>query len=90
MTAVNEAFGDFDTFINLLKSTLAGVYGPGWVWLAYNKETGGLEIVPALNEDSLILKPDKPLVPLLNLNFWVDSHHMSSITERPENYYDMW
>ena len=91
MTAVDESFGSFDTFVNKLKSAVANVQDAndkrsGWAWLVYNNETGRLELVTTSNQGSLIFNHCSLYTPLLTLNFWIDSLDLHDLSKGTKSY----
>jgi len=69
--AIDKAFGDFHNFYSIFVSTTRAVKGKGWCWLAYNIETGGLEIKVTPNEELLIERSPEH-IPLLTIDVWVN------------------
>ena len=62
-----------------------GIMGEGWAWLAFNKQSGNLEIVTTANNDLLILNDEQ--IPLLTIDVW---DHSTSDLARAKFMRDMW
>ncbi len=83
-SAIDGAFGSFDTFKEKFIATAVGVFGSGWAWLVSN--AGSLEIVSRPNQDSPLLDG---LTPILGLDVWEHAYYLKYQNRRPE-YIDAW
>jgi len=83
-SAIDGAFGSFDTFKEKFIATAVGVFGSGWAWLVSNG--GKLEIVSRPNQDSPLMDG---LTPVLGLDVWEHAYYLKYQNRRPE-YVDAW
>ncbi len=60
-TAINESFGNFDTFKDKFNAAGGGRFGSGWVWLVLGKD-GKLKVISTANQDSPFLTGDYPIM----------------------------
>lgn len=78
--AIDERFGDFDTFKEEFRSAAASLFGSGWAWLVMN-EKGELEIIQTKNQDS-------PLsigkIPLIGIDVWEHAYYLKYQNRRLE------
>jgi len=70
--AIDETFGNFDSFKEQFTQAAATVFGSGWVWLVKDQE-GKLSIVATPNQDSPI---SKGLKPLLGIDVWEHAYYL--------------
>ncbi len=78
-TAINQAFGNFDTFKEQFSKTAAGVFGSGWAWLVL--ANGRLEISGTPNQDSPLMEGKTPI---LGLDVWEHAYYLKYQNRRPE------
>ena len=83
-SALDEAFGSFDEFKNMLKAAGLGRFGSGWAWLVHGD--GGLEIVSTPNQDNPI---SDGKTPLLGVDVWEHAYYLLYQNRRPD-YIDAW
>jgi Fe-Mn family superoxide dismutase len=86
---VASSFGNFANFKDAFSKAAAGVFGSGWAWLV--SEDGGagngkLSIVSTPNQDSPILKGQKPI---LGLDVWEHAYYLKYQNKRPD-YIEAW
>ncbi len=78
-SAIDAAFGSFDTFKEKFSATAANRFGSGWAWLVVNG--GKLEIVDRPNQDSPLMDG---LTPILGLDVWEHAYYLKYQNRRPE------
>jgi len=82
--AINNAFGDLESF----KAEFAGVainrFGSGWAWLV--GKDGNLEIISTANQDTPL---ELGCQPLLGLDVWEHAYYLKYQNRRPE-YIEAW
>jgi Fe-Mn family superoxide dismutase len=71
--AINDKFGDFETFKDLFSKAGATRFGSGWAWLAL-KSGGELEVLSTPNQDSPI---SQGMSPLLGLDVWEHAYYLN-------------
>ena len=72
-SAINESFGSFECMIENLSDTTNGmIFGADWGWLAFNQNTGRLEVHIGVNGENndIQLNQADGLVPLLSTEIW--------------------
>merc|ERR1712086_1089920 len=74
-SSLTKAFGSFDNFVANFSASTVGIQGSGWGWLAYNKQTGDLEIRTTANQDRLV-DQGAHLVPLLTVDVWEHAYYL--------------
>jgi Fe-Mn family superoxide dismutase len=83
-TAINSAFGSFDSFKEKFSNTAGTVFGSGWAWLCVHKG-GKVEICATPNQDN----PLMPKVgcgghPILGLDVWEHAYYLNYQNRRPD------
>ncbi len=78
-SAIDGAFGSFDTFKEKFTAAAIGQFGSGWAWLASNG--GKLEIVARPNQDSPLMDG---LTPILGLDVWEHAYYLNYQNRRPD------
>ena len=82
--AIKEAFGDFPKFKEEFTKAATGIFGSGWAWLVL--DNGKLTIVTTANQDSPLMKRQKPV---LGLDVWEHAYYLKYQNKRPD-YIDAW
>lgn len=83
--AIIQSFGTFDTFISqFLGKNNSEVPGSSWEWLAYNKNTGELEMKNKENYEVWCDPPSVELVPLLTTDIWLDDYQVKNLHSRKD------
>ncbi|KAF5825853.1 Manganese/iron superoxide dismutase [Dunaliella salina] len=67
--------------------SLFSVQGSGWGWLAYNKATGGLDIVTTQNQDPCSITGT---IPLLGVDVWEHAYYLDYKNVRPDYLKAIW
>jgi Fe-Mn family superoxide dismutase len=83
-SAIDGAFGSFDSFKEKFTAAATNRFGSGWAWLVSNG--GKLEIVDRPNQDSPLMDG---LNPILGLDVWEHAYYLKYQNRRPE-YIDAW
>lgn len=83
--AINQYFGDFETFKQRFKGIAIDTFGSGWTWLVKNNK-GELEILSTSKQDSPLLAGFKPL---MVIDVWEHAYFLDYKNLRP-NYIDQW
>ncbi|OZH55711.1 superoxide dismutase [Hydrocoleum sp. CS-953] len=60
-TAIDESFGNFDSFKDKFNASGGSRFGSGWVWLVLG-EDGKLKVISTANQDSPFLTGDYPIM----------------------------
>lgn len=87
-TAIDKAFGSFDSFKESFNSQAAAVQGSGWGWLGYNRTTGRVEIATCSNQDPLFATTG--LIPLLGIDVWEHAYYLQFKNARPAYLKAIW
>ncbi len=83
-SAIDGAFGSFDSFKERFTAAATNRFGSGWAWLVSNG--GKVEIVDRPNQDSPLMDG---LTPILGLDVWEHAYYLKYQNRRPE-YIDAW
>ena len=83
-SAIDDAFGSFDSFKEEFKNAGVNRFGSGWSWLVH--DGSGLAVVSTANQDSPI--SDGP-TPLLGVDVWEHAYYLKYQNRRPD-YIDAW
>jgi Fe-Mn family superoxide dismutase len=77
LTALNEKYGDFQTFMDKFGEKALGVFGSGWVWLQPD-----LSIIASPLQDSPIMTGGK--APILGLDVWEHAYYLDYTYKRAD------
>jgi Fe-Mn family superoxide dismutase len=83
-SAIDDAFGSFDSFKDELKAAGVNQFGSGWGWLVH--DGSGLAVVSTANQDSPISDGQTPL---LGVDVWEHAYYLKYQNRRPD-YIDAW
>jgi superoxide dismutase, Fe-Mn family len=83
-SAIGDAFGDFDSFKDELKTAGVNQFGSGWAWLVH--DGSGLAVVSTPNQDSPI---SDGKTPVLGVDVWEHAYYLKYQNKRPD-YIDAW
>lgn len=78
-SAIDSAFGSFDSFKDQFKNAGIGQFGSGWAWLV--KDASGLAIVSTPNQDS---PTSDGKTPLLGVDVWEHAYYLKYQNRRPD------
>jgi superoxide dismutase, Fe-Mn family len=84
--AINEAFGDFDSFKTQFSEIATKHFGSGWAWLLKSKD-GKLEMKGMHDADTPIKDGDTPL---LALDVWEHAYYVDYRNKRPDYISAFW
>lgn len=78
-SAINGAFGSFDSFTEKFTNAATGRFGSGWAWLAV--AGGKLEVFSTANQDSPLIEGKTPI---LGLDVWEHAYYLNYQNRRPD------
>ena len=78
-SAINAAFGTFDTFKEKLSAAGVGRFGSGWAWLI--KTSSGLEITSTPNQDNPLMEGKHAV---LGVDVWEHAYYLKYQNRRPD------
>jgi Fe-Mn family superoxide dismutase len=78
-SAINAAFGTFDTFKEKLSAAGAARFGSGWAWLI--KTSSGLEIMSTPNQDNPLMEGKHAV---LGVDVWEHAYYLKYQNRRPD------
>jgi Fe-Mn family superoxide dismutase len=78
-SAINGAFGSFDTFKEKFGAAATTRFGSGWAWLL--KTGSGVEITSTANQDSPVMEGKFPVI---GLDVWEHAYYLKYQNRRPE------
>lgn len=82
--ALDETFGDFESFKTKFTETATGIFGSGWAWLV--KDNGAVSITTTPNQDTPMMSG---IQPILGLDVWEHAYYLKYQNRRPD-YIDAW
>ncbi len=85
-TAIDRAFGSFDSFKEQFGTAAANLFGSGWAWLCADP-SGKLVITALPNQDSPVAQGLKPL---LGLDVWEHAYYLKYQNRRPDYIAAFW
>lgn len=78
-SAINSAFGSFDTFKEKFAAAGATRFGSGWAWLL--KTGSGVEVTSTANQDSPLMEGKFPVI---GLDVWEHAYYLKYQNRRPD------
>ena len=83
-TAIDEAFGSFESFKDTFSKAAATRFGSGWTWLCVQKG-GKVEVCSTANQDNPLM-PGIGCngVPVLGLDVWEHAYYLNYQNRRPD------
>jgi Fe-Mn family superoxide dismutase len=78
-SAIDGAFGSFDTFKEKFAAAATTRFGSGWAWLL--KTSSGVEITSSANQDSPIMEGKFPVI---GLDVWEHAYYLKYQNRRPD------
>lgn len=84
-SAIDSAFGSFDSFKEKFSNAAATRFGSGWAWLVVKKD-GSLDVYSTANQDSPYMQGDTPI---LGLDVWEHAYYLNYQNRRPD-YISAW
>jgi Fe-Mn family superoxide dismutase len=85
-SAINAAFGSFDTFKTEFTNAAATRFGSGWAWLSVDAD-GNLKVHSTANQNSPIMDG---LTPILGLDVWEHAYYLNYQNRRPDYISAFW
>jgi Fe-Mn family superoxide dismutase len=83
-SAIDEAFGSFDSLKDEVKAAGVGQFGSGWAWLV--RDGSGLSVVSTPNQDTPVSEGKTPIV---GVDVWEHAYYLKYQNKRPD-YIDAW
>ena len=83
-SAIDGAFGSFDSFKEKFNAAAANQFGSGWAWLV--SSAGKLEVVGRPNQDSPLMDG---LEPIMGIDVWEHAYYLNYQNRRPD-YISAW
>ncbi|MDQ7918034.1 superoxide dismutase [Mesonia sp. MT50] len=82
--AIDEAFGDFDSFKEEFSKAAATQFGSGWAWLCVHKG-GKVQVCSTANQDNPLM-PGQGCGghPILGLDVWEHAYYLNYQNRRPD------
>lgn len=84
--AINDIFGNFETFKQQFTEAATKRFGSGWAWLTIDKD-GKLEVWSSANQDAPIMQGKRPI---LGLDVWEHAYYLKYQNRRPEYIEAFW
>ena len=85
-SAINDAFGSFDSFKEKFSTSAATNFGSGWTWLVKNA-SGKLEIVNTSNAATPL---GTGVTPVLTIDVWEHAYYIDYRNARPKYIEAFW
>ena len=79
-SAMNAAFGSFDTFKSAFSDAAGTRFGSGWAWLVVDGK-GSLKVNSTANQDSPYMEGHTPI---LGLDVWEHAYYLNYQNRRPD------
>ena len=84
-SAIDAAFGSFDTFKEKFSAAGVGRFGSGWAWLI--QTAGGVSIVSTPNQDTPAMEGHNVI---LGVDVWEHAYYLKYQNRRPEYLGNWW
>lgn len=84
--AINEKYGNFESFKEKFSSTAAGQFGSGWGWLCVDN-SGDLKIISTANQDSPYMHGLKPI---FGVDVWEHAYYLKYQNRRGDYLSEIW
>lgn len=81
-SAIQSAFGSFETFKDTFSKAAATRFGSGWAWLCVTN--GKLEICSTANQDNPLMGEGCNGTPILALDVWEHAYYLHYQNRRPD------
>ena len=78
--AIEEAFGSFDQFKQMLSDAAVNQFGSGWAWLVVDDD-GSLTVTSTPNQDTPVMQGRTPI---LGIDVWEHGYYLKYQNRRPE------
>ncbi len=87
--ALNEKFGNLESFKSEFTKKALGVFGSGWCWLVVNNENQ-LEIVTTKNQDNPLMSDINAGYPILAIDVWEHAYYLKYQNKRVDYINNIW
>ena len=81
-SAIDSAFGSFDSFKEEFSKAAATRFGSGWAWLCVTN--GKLEVCSTANQDNPVMGEGCTGTPILGLDVWEHAYYLNYQNKRPD------
>ncbi len=85
-SALDDAFGSFESFREEFSGAASGRFGSGWAWLVVGAD-GGLQVYSTANQDSPLMNGDTPI---LGLDVWEHAYYLNYQNARGDYVENWW
>lgn len=85
LEAMNNNYGNLDTFKRVFKEDALAVFGSGYTWLSVDAD-GGFQLVNTANQETLL---PLDLCPVIGIDVWEHAYYLKDYNVRSE-YIDDW
>jgi Fe-Mn family superoxide dismutase len=85
-SAIDKAFGSFDTFKEKITQAASTRFGSGWGWLVVKKD-GNLDVYSTANQDSPYMQGDTPI---FGIDVWEHAYYLNYQNRRPDYLKAIW
>jgi len=84
-TAIDAAYGSFDSFKETFAKAAGSRFGSGWAWLCVHKG-GKVEVCSTPNQDNPLMDVDAGCggTPILGLDVWEHAYYLNYQNRRPD------
>lgn len=82
LEAINQKYGDFQSFVDTFSATALSIFGSGWAWLMPDAS-----IVTTPNQDNPIMQGGE--LPILGLDVWEHAYYLD-YKNRRDDYVKAW
>lgn len=79
-SAIDSAFGSFDSFKEKFNAAATTRFGSGWAWVVRDA-SGGLQVTSSANQDSPLMEGH---FPVMGLDVWEHAYYLKYQNKRPE------
>lgn len=87
--AINQTFGNIDTFRDEFLKKAGSVFGSGWCWFVV-KDDGSLAIVTTKNQDNPLMSDINTGYPLFGIDVWEHAYYLKYQNKRAEYLEAVW
>ena len=88
--AIDNKFGNFDSFKEVFNKSAATRFGSGWAWLLVTA-AGTLEVVSSANQDNPMMDVSEIKgIPVLGLDVWEHAYYLHYQNRRPDYISAFW